>query len=62
MDTAGCRVEATDVMHDPSWIDERMLVGAGHLDPTIVVGDAMAALHAHERAFIGTSPVLPRLR
>jgi hypothetical protein len=62
MDTAGRGVEATDVVHDARRIDERMLVRTGHLDPTIVVGDAMAARHAHERAVIIAYPIIHRFR
>jgi len=62
MYAAGRRVEATNAVIEAGWIDERMLVRAGHLDPAIVVGNPMAAHGTHESMFVTLDPVIDRLR
>src|SRR5690606_39018804 len=58
----GGDAEATDVVHESARVDERVLVRAVHLDPVIVIGDALAARGADERALIAGGSILLRDR
>jgi hypothetical protein len=56
MDAPGRRGKTPDVVDEATWIDERVLVRAGHVDALVLVGDLEPAGRADQRALARRYP------
>lgn len=57
MDTSRCGGKTPDVVHEATWIDERVLVRAAHLHALVFVGDLEAAGRADQWTLARRYPV-----